>query len=87
MHENPSAGKFEPPERQAPDTDRSGSPWLLIALLIASSYPLMRWLLSIRGYEWLTAVAAVVAFALGVADYAVRRRNTDPFSPPSHLTR
>jgi hypothetical protein len=94
MHENPSAGKFEaPPEPQAPGADRSGSRWLLIVLLIASGYPVASWLLSIRGRGWLSAVAAVVAFASGILHHALQRRHTDalagqdPYSPQTHITR
>lgn len=86
MHDNPSAGKFEPPEREA-ETHRSGSPWLPIAFLIAPSYPIIQRFLPIRGRGWLTAVAAVVAFALGIVDFAARRRSSDPYSPPTSVTR
>lgn len=92
MYENPSAGKFEaPPQPKPPGIDRSGAGWLLIVLMIATSYPVTHWLFPRRG--WLGLLASVVALALAVLQHFLLRAQAaeagrdNPYSPPTSVTR
>lgn len=94
MHENPSADKFDPPP--APSAPESGgsSFWrIVVAFLIVASYPALLWLESFRGRGRQAGLAAFATVALSVLHYilnrtrADQRDGTDPYTPPTHLTR
>jgi len=89
MFENPSADKFGPPP--APSEPRAEGRlrrWL-IGMAFGLEVYVAHWLWTgSRGPTWL---AAIVLFALGVFDFVIRLHNkddkTDPYSPPTHITR
>jgi hypothetical protein len=94
MHENPSAGKFEPPPQpKPPGDDRSRQRWLLLVLIVATSYPVTHWLLRPRGRGWPAWVTGGIVLVLTILHYAFQRAHAeeiggnDPYSPPTSITR
>jgi hypothetical protein len=91
MHENPSAGKFEPPQPKPPGDNRQRNRWLLIALVIATSYPVTHWLFPQRGRGWV--LSSLIVLSLSVLHYFLQRAaaenaaDSDPYSPPTSITR
>lgn len=94
MYENPSADKFDPPP--APPAPDAGGPRVsrfVVAMLLLASYPLVLWLRSFRGPGWKTGLAALATFAVAILHYVLNRKRadqadgTDPYTPPTRLTR
>jgi hypothetical protein len=97
MYDNPSADQFGPPpgqERFEAPKPRVERAWY--ALPIAILYFVFREEIRLRhGHGWAEAGFGLLAAALGVADYMVRRSlhdrrrpdGGDPYSPPQSITR
>lgn len=95
MHDNPSAGKFDPPsgqERFEAPKSRPVRQWSAVALavlLFLARYELHH----VRTGGWLSGLAALGAFAIGVGDFIAGRRardrrdGADPYTPPQRVTR
>lgn len=94
MYENPSADEFDPPP--APSAPEIGGPTFsrfVMAMVILASYPLVHWLQSFRGPGWTTGLAVLATCAVSVLHYVLHRKRadqfegTDPYTPPTRLTR
>lgn len=94
MYENPSADKFDPPPAPpAPDTDGWTFSRFVTTVAILGTYPLVHWLRSFHGRGWMTGLAAFAGVAVTVLHYVLQRTRadqrdgTDPYTPPTHVTR
>jgi hypothetical protein len=82
MHENPSAGKFDPPPPPRDPLVRKPvyQRWWFAALILVTGYPLSHWLLFVRDRDddslsglW----APIAGLAAMAVHYALRRYRSD----------
>jgi hypothetical protein len=93
MHENPSAGKFEPPPEPSPPKFE-GSRFLrvVLALVLLGTSLLLHELRSLPGRGWISAAGAIGLFALAIVELVIslkraeQREGADPYTTPTHLT-
>jgi hypothetical protein len=93
MYENPSAGKFDPPQSADPTAPTPiHKRWWFYALMGLTSYPASHWLLSRRPAA-LGLLAPVIGLAAmivnAVLSHISHQESTgaDPYTPPNRITR
>jgi hypothetical protein len=89
VHENPSAGTFDPPPAPSTSRESRARGWRGFAAMLALAVLAAQWLFpSARG--WALSLLAAAAFTAAILEWVLLKNDLDekgPFTEEKHITR